>query len=194
MRRFFEAAGLALFSVTLMSCATMSVSSHVQRGIDFTRYRTYDLGPADALPTGDPRLDRDPFFRDHMEGAVIRQLTMKGFERPTSGSPDLLVHYHASITRRIDVDRTDREYGYCFDENCEIRTVEFEAGTLVLDIVDTHTNRVIWRGWAQRAVGDMLDNRDTMARRIDEAVARMLKRLPVGRIDVLPSRVGTGER
>ncbi len=194
MRRFFEAAGLVVSIVTLTSCATMSVSSHVQRGIDFTRYRTYDLGPADALPTGDPRLDRDPFFQDHMQGAVVRQMAAKGLEHSTSGTPDLLVHYHASITRQIDVNRTDREHGYCYDENCGVRTVEFESGTLVLDAVDTRTNRLVWRGWAQQAIGDMLDNRPKMARRIDAAVARMLERLPVGRIDAPRRDVGTGER
>jgi hypothetical protein len=157
----------------------MSVSSHVQPGLDFTPYRTYDWGPADALPTGDPRLDQDPFFQDHMQGAVEKQLATKGFERVTSGIPDLLIHYHANITQRIDVNRVDRNYGYCSDPEC-VSVVEFEAGTLVLDIVDTRTNRVIWRGWAQQALGDMLDNRDRMAAHIDKAVSRMLERLPRG--------------
>jgi hypothetical protein len=48
----------------------------------------------------------------------------------------------------------------------------------VIDIVDTRTNRVIWRGWAQDTVEGVLDNQDRMARKIDEAVTRMLARLP----------------
>ena len=96
----------------------------------------------------------------------------------TSGTPDLLIHYHASINQRIDVNRVDRRYGYCYGVDCPADVIEYEAGTLVLDIVDSRTNRVIWRGWAQDTVEGVLDNEDEMARQIDEAVTRMLARLP----------------
>jgi hypothetical protein len=158
-------------------CATMSVSSHVQRGLDITQYRTYDWGVADALPSGDPRLDGNRSFKDHLERAVEDQLKVLGFERSTSGSPDLLIHYHASIHQRIDVDRVDRAYGYCYDEQCLTRVIEYEAGTLVLDLVDGRTNRAIWRGWARFSVEDMLDNPGTMKRHVTKAVTRMLARL-----------------
>lgn len=39
----------------LSGCAAMTVSAHVERGIDFTAYRSYDWGPPDNLPVGDPR-------------------------------------------------------------------------------------------------------------------------------------------
>ena len=182
MRRRFLEVAVVFAALAVAGCATtMNVSSHVQSGLDFTQYHTYDWGPADALPTGDPRLDKDPFFRDHMQGAVEKQMAAKGFERAKLGTPpDLLIHYHANITQRIDVNRVDREYGYCYDENCQARVIEYEAGTLVLDIVDPHTKTVIWRGWAQDSVEDMLDNQDKMARKIDEAVRRMLERVPRG--------------
>jgi hypothetical protein len=156
----------------------MTVSSHVDRGIDFARYRTYDWGPADALPTGDPRLDKNPFFKDHVEGAVEKELAARGLEMSTSGTPDLRIHYHASINHRIDVNRVDRRYGYCYGVDCPSDVIEYEAGTLVLDFVDSRTNRVIWRGWAQNTVEGVLDNEDEMARQINEAITRMLARLP----------------
>jgi len=56
----------------------------------------------------------------------------------------------------------------------------YEAGTLVLDIVDTRTNDVIWRGWARDSVEGVLDNQDKMVRQISEAVERMLARLGPG--------------
>lgn len=179
MRRLL-AVILALFtSLITASCATtMTVSSHVERGLDFTPYRSFDWGPADALPTGDPRLDQDPFFRDHVQGAVEKELAARGIVLSASGTPDLLIHYHANIRQRIDVARIDRSYGHCPGTTCPPETIEYEAGTLVLDFIDARTNRLIWRGWAQKSVGDMLHDRDTMARTIDEAVTRMLKRLP----------------
>jgi hypothetical protein len=172
-------AAMVVLALAAPGCATMSISSHVERGLDVAQYRTYDWGPADALPIGDPRLDQNPFFKDHILGAVEKQMAAKGFERSTvDGRADLLIHYHAVINTRLDVNRIDQTYGYCFDEACRARVVEYEAGTLVLDIVDGRTNRVIWRGWAQDTVERILNNEDRMARQIDEAVRRMLARFP----------------
>ena len=58
MRRMGAPIILATTALVLTGCATMNVSSHVLRGADFTQYRIFEWGPADALPTGDPRLDR----------------------------------------------------------------------------------------------------------------------------------------
>ncbi len=172
---------VAVVSVAILiasGCATMSVSSHVDRSLNFAQYRTFDWGPADALPTGDPRLDRDSFFKDHVQGAVERGLSTRGLALASSGTPDLLIHYHAHISERLDVNRADRAYGYCSTADCPPETIRYEAGTLVLDVMDARTNKLVWRGWAQNSVGDMLRNRDRMAATIEQAVSEMLRQLP----------------
>jgi hypothetical protein len=178
MQRLLLSTAIGVVVLGLAGCATMSVGSHVERGLDFAQYRTYDWGPPDALPTGDPRLDKSPFFQDQFQGAVERHLAARGFEMTTSGTPDLRIHYHASITRRIEASRVDLDYGYCYDESCQARYIEYEAGTLVLDVVDSRTNRVVWRGWAQNSLEGVIDNPDRLARNIAEAVRRMIDRLP----------------
>jgi len=189
MSRLLRWTALAAFTVASTGCATMTVGSHLERGLDFTVYRSFDWGPTDALPTGDPRLDKDPFFKDHLEGAVEKQLALKGFERAAPGSADLLIHYHASINNRIDVNKMDSRYGYCYGEDCNATVVEYEAGTLVIDVVDARTKKVIWRGWAQDSVEDVLGNQTRMARQIDEAVIRMLESFPRGSGQVAPRPV-----
>jgi hypothetical protein len=154
----------------------MTVSSHVERGLDFTRYRTFGWGTPDELPTGDPRLDANPFFKDYLLGAVETQLGRRGLEMSTT--PDLLVHYHASVTRRLDVDHIDQERGYCYSSGCGAQISEYDAGTIVLDVVDARTNQVIWRGWAQDALSNMLDDRETLARAVETAVTRMMAQFP----------------
>lgn len=179
MLRIARPAAVAALAFAVAGCASMTVSSHFARGLDFTQYRTFGWGPPDALPTGDPRLDKDPFFQDQVQGAIEKQLASKGFKSVAAAEPpDLLIHYHASIRQRIDVNRTDQEYGYCAGDGCAIPIVGFEAGTLVLDIVDRRTNRVIWRGWAQDSLDDTLVDRDEMRRRIGRAVSKMLARFP----------------
>jgi hypothetical protein len=177
MRRLPLLAFLSTTALVAAACAPLAVSSHIDRGLDFTQYRTYQWGPADSLPTGDARLDKNPDFQDHMQGAVEKELAARGFEA-RSESADLMIHFHANVSERVDIDRVDRERGYCPSGNCSPNVFNYEAGTIVLDMVDGRTNRLVWRGWAQGRLEAFLDNPDAMARRINEAVGEMFKRFP----------------
>ena len=186
---------IALLTITgaaallLAGCATMRVSSYIERSADFAQYRTFGWGPADNLPTGDPRLDNNAIFRDYMEGAVERRLAAKGYARvPSDLVPDLVVHYHANISQRFFVDGLDRQY-HCTSYDCEPKTVEYEAGTLMIDITDTRTNRVVWRGWAQDSFDGVIDSQDRLADKVEEAVTRILAQLP--NAAALPALDGT---
>ena len=168
-----------LAAATLSACATsMTVGSHVAHDLDLSRFRTFDWGPADALPTEDARLAENPVFKDRVQGAIENGLAARGFQLIAPGeTADLLIHYHAHISQRINVLHADRAYG-CSQADCPPDLEEYEAGTLVLDFVDARTNTLVWRGWAQTRVEDMLHKPDVMANTINETVARILLRLP----------------
>jgi hypothetical protein len=192
MRRGLGLVVGAIAAVTLTGCASsMNVSSYVERGLDFTVFRSYAWGPADAVPTGDPRLDKNPFFQDHMQGAVEKQLAARGLQQVDT-SPDLLIHYHANITERMDVDRLHPPDVYCTVGDCRNGLRYYEAGTLVVDVIDARTNRLIWRGWAQENVEPSLEDSDRMERQINEAVSRMLERFPRGRAALDPPVAAAG--
>jgi hypothetical protein len=57
--------------------------------------------------------------------------------------------------------------------------VEYDAGTLILDVVDARSEKLVWRGWAQSSVDEMLNDRNEMAKTIQRGVEQMLSRLPV---------------
>ena len=178
MRRITGLTLAAIAATAISGCATMNVSSHVERGLDISRYQTYDWGPADALPTGDARLDKDPFFKDHVQGAVEksdgRQRSGFGDNRNVRPSNPLPREHQRAHRHRPG----RRQPRLLSREGCTPATVSYEAGTLVIDVLDARTNRLLWRGWAQNSVKGMLENQDTMARQIDEAAARMFERFP----------------
>jgi hypothetical protein len=169
-------AAVAVSTLALTSCAPVRVNSYLERGTDFSRYRTYNWGPPDSWTTGDPRLDNNPFFQELVRADVDKQLFGRGFEKTMSETLDLRLHYHVSFTQRIDANGIDAEYGYCDKYDCQ--PYVFEAGTLLLDFVDTRTNRVVWRGWAEGCVDGVIDNQQWLEQRVDEAVRRILARLP----------------
>lgn len=169
---------LALAALVLTGCATMSVNSYTERGIDFRQYRTYKFGPADTVSTGDPRLDNNPFFNQRVQADVDKELAARGFEK-TSTRPDLLVHYHVSISQRIEgtqVGDTLLERNDCDTRECG--PYVYEAGTLLIDFVDARTKRVVWRGWAEGSVDGLIDNQAWMEKRVDDSVRRILEKLP----------------
>jgi hypothetical protein len=179
MRRLFLRITVIASAAMLAGCATLGVGSHTDRGLVWSKYKTFEWGPADALPAGDPRLDKDPFFQDHVEGAIEKAMATHGFARSRGAErPDVLIHYHANVTERLDVDQIDRGFGYCSTADCEPRLARYEAGTLVVDIVDAASNVLIWRGWAQGSLGGVLGNRDRLRDRIDESVRQMFATLP----------------
>ena len=176
MRRLLTVMALTAFAA---GCAVMTVSSHIERNVNFAEYLTYDWGPPDNLPVGDPRLDNNPFFQDYLQGAIEKKLAARGYERALNGESDLLVHYHASVNQKVDVYEADAPYGYCYG-NCETRVVDYEQGTLVVDLVDRKTNKVVWRGWSQDAMNGVIDNQDRLERQVDEGVTKMMQLLPKG--------------
>lgn len=174
--------GIASSILAISGCATVRVSSHTERGLSWSQYRTFDWGPADPLPAGDPRLERDPYFQDRLQGAIEKQMAASGFARSAaSAQPDVLVHYHATIAERIDVDEIDRDRGYCATADCRPRVTRYEAGTLVVDIVDARTRRLIWRGWAQESLDGVLGNADRVRHSVDESITQMFSTFPPAR-------------
>jgi hypothetical protein len=184
LRQLGHAAAIAISAVVLTNCASVRVYAYLERGANLTRYHTYNWASDDRLSTGDPRLDNNSFFLERLQSDVERLLTARGFGKITTATPDVWLHYHASIDQRLDVDGADRKHGDCKD--CP--PTVYDAGTLMLDFVDARTNKLAWRGWAEGSLDGAIDNQDWMEQRIDEAVTRILTRLPRRLPPALPSQ------
>ena len=174
----FSTLGPDIVAISLLAgtmaagCAPLQVHSYAEPGVAF-HFHTYAWAVEDSVSTGDPRLDNNRFFSERVHQSVDRELAARGFEQTDSGTPDLLLHYHASVTQEIEINTTTDRFEHCV--NCG--TSVYNAGTLVIDLVDARTSRLVWRGWAER-VSAVIDNQDWMEETIDMTVARIMKRLP----------------
>lgn len=170
-------AATAALALVLAGCATMQVRSFVERGAQLRQYHTYAWGPARMQSTGDPRLDNNEFFDRRVRTAIERELARRGFDGASSASPDLLVRYHASVTQKIDLGDGDRQSAP--GSGTGDRAFVYDAGTLVVDLVDARRNRLVWRGWAEGSFEGAIDDQRWMESRIDDAVARIVRTLPM---------------
>jgi len=164
--------------LALAACATMSVSADIDPQADFSSYRTYAWDTTHVGPTGDPRLDNNPFFDSRVRSFVGDGLGASGLTVISPDSADLLIHYHANVRQRVEVYTVDSEYGYDYYGE-EDQLYEYEEGTLVLCVVEPQTGHVIWRGWVQTDVDGVMDDPELMEKRLAEAVRRVIEKFPL---------------
>jgi hypothetical protein len=58
------------------------------------------------------------------------------------------------------------------------KVIEYEEGTLILDIAEARSKRILWRGWAQTDVDGIMNDERMMEKRIAESVRKMIGQLP----------------
>jgi hypothetical protein len=169
----FAFGGLLVATLFAAGCATMRVGTYAARDADFSRYRTYAWAPADALPIGDARLENNPIFVDYLQGAVERGLGEHQLLLvPASAHPDLLVHFHGSVRQVFDVAAVDRAHEQ--GSTKDVAVIDYDEGTLILDMVDARTDHLVWRGWAIDSLSGIVDSHDRMEQKINKAVGKML--------------------
>jgi hypothetical protein len=163
-------------ALVVASCAPIRVNSYVTRDLDLRRYHTYAWAPPDTFTTGDPRLDNNTFFSERVQRAVDGQLRRRGFEKAGGGAPDFVVHYHARVEQRLETTQFRPGEPACERGDCGPSI--YDAGTLLIDFVDPRSNQLLWRGWAERGLTGVVDDQKWMEEAVDDAVRRIMERLP----------------
>ena len=52
------------------------------------------------------------------------------------------------------------------------------TGTVMFDLVETRTGRVVWRAWVEGSLDGVVNNQEWMERKIDDVVARLFEKVP----------------
>ena len=180
---------LVLFIVAAeFGCSSMKVTYDYDPGADFSTYRTFDWVAGPQEPTGDPRIDNQ-LTDIRIRMTVESQLTLKGYRRVASEKPDFYVSYYASLKDLLNMSSISHYAGFGVGERpgygggwpAGSRTVtdvqSYKEGTLILDVVDGGTDRLVWRGIAQAEVDPSRDPKERQER-IRKAVRDMLTHFP----------------
>ena len=181
MNRPLASVAVALgLAACVASCAPLRVNSYAAPAGDMRAYTTYAWDAADLGMTGDPRLDNNRIFTNRVQQAADAEMRFRGYEKRTRGTADMTLHVHARVEQQIDSALLD------VDRPCqqpECRSYVYDQGTLLLDVVDTRSQALIWRGWAERSLDGVVDNQDVMDQVIDRAVSAIFARLPVRHLE-----------
>ena len=146
----------------------MKVSTDYDRAANFSSFKTYSWRAGTPLP--------NPLNAERLVSAIDANLKAKGFTKVDSGGV-VTVTYQASAFYSVDVQSFQSGGPYSCWGGCTTSTTvtPVTIGTVIVDIVDTKANKMLWRGSATDTVsGDPKENEG----KIQEGVHRMFEKFP----------------
>ncbi len=167
---------LMLLNVLLGGCAGMAIEAEQDPAVTFNRYETYSWGSNQRAP-GDVRVTSA--LRAQIVDDIDRQLTGKGYLR-VNRDGDFSVIYRVTIEGETIVQTLDGYAGSVWTEDLArpvLALRRYEEGTLIIDIIDGESERLVWRGSAKAEVRQRVSIEDRSSR-VAEAVRKVLERFP----------------
>jgi len=186
-----QAAAMALCVGALgaTGCSEIRVDIESDPTASYAKFKTYDWMRQPAIETDDPRAD-DPRLGEWIRSAVESELQRKGYAAAGDGRPDFLLAHHVAIEQRLRESDLARRGPYTQSEVWDVRfgrersvperrsrPRSYEVGTLIVDVADAESNRLVWRGCARARVNERRKPEETQAR-IVRAVEKMFARFP----------------
>ena len=169
---------LAALSAVVLGCAAVyEVRYDYDPAADLAALKTYAHVPAPAQAEGRDRAKVSPLMDARVRASLDRALPPRGLTLDASGSPDLLVGYFLVLEERVDWTWVSGYWGWGWWAPPRPVPYTYEAGTLVVDLVDARTKKLLWRGSTSAALTPASDPERSQAR-IDRAVDRVLANWP----------------
>ncbi len=148
------------------------VKTDYDRGADFKQYKTYSW---EQVKT------RDALLVDRIKSSVNATLSAKGWTLVDSGGDVSVVAMEMTSNQQTLNTFYDgfgggwRWRGFGGLGEATTTTETYKVGTLVVDLFDTKTKNLVWRGTASEAISN---NSDKNIKNLGKAVEKMFKQFP----------------
>jgi len=164
---------IALSIAMILLASVVSVAQQVKtdfdRNANFAQYKTYSWSSVKT---------KDPLLVDRIKSAVNSTLTARGFTQVDSGG-DLSVtameitRNHQTLNTFYDGGFGGWRWGGFGDATTTTDT--YKVGTLVVDLFDTQSRELVWRG----SCSDTVSNKsDKNIKNLNNGVEKMFKHFP----------------
>jgi Domain of unknown function (DUF4136) len=165
--------GLVVLGLTLCSNRALaaSVQSDYDKSFDFSKFHTFAFKDQNRRPS-DP-LRTDNLTARRMQDAIAGNLIRHGFQEAPTRRPDFLVAFYRVSKERMEI--YDLDYGLPRGWRWrgfwgpDIETHYFVEGTMVVDVIDSQTNNLVWRGYSTDTV-----NIKKMDKQIDSGIEKLI--------------------
>ena len=189
---------LILMSIVigLSSCSTYDYYSVSNKPVNTSKYQTYAWIP-ESQSKASSAYNND-IATDKIVDAASAELNARGFQLQNK-APDLLIKYTAVVNKetktyeepvyynppprlspRVGYYRGRAIYYYAYNDPFPVyvgsraRRMQVKEGSIMIDIIERRTSKLIWRGWAE---GEVTDSQKAVED-IPEVIANIFKKLP----------------
>ena len=166
-RTILTATGFVLFAAGLFG---QQIRTDYDRGADFARYKTYSWEKVQT---------QDPLWVDRIKNAVSSELAAKGLMQVASGG-DLSIVAIEMTKNQQTLDTFYNGFGGGWrwgggfgDATTTVDT--YKVGTLVVDLFDATSKKLIWRGSASDTLADKSDKN---IQSLNKGVRKMFDHFP----------------
>ena len=171
-RRIFASTGIVLIFAT--ASLAQQVKTDYDREANFNQYKTYSWEKVQT---------QDSLWVDRIKEAVNTDLAAKGWTPVQSGGDISVVAIGTTQNQQTLDTFYDgfgggwrwRGFGGFGDSTTTVET--YKVGTLVVDLFDPKTKKLIWRGSASDALSNKSDKN---IRNLDKGVQKMFDHFPPG--------------
>jgi hypothetical protein len=171
-------AALGLLLVPAMAAA-QKVTYDFDKDENFASFKTY--AQKDGTKVGQPLID------ERIVNAIDAAMAAKGFKKADS-NPDVYVVYHVAFDKQKDISTFSSGYaggygpygwgwGGGFPTTSTTQVRDILVGTMVIDMADAKTNKVVWRGMGTKEV-DTTAKPEKRDKSITNAVNKIFKNYP----------------
>ena len=168
---------LSMAIASLAAAASLAeVKTDYDRTAEFSRYKTYSWGSVHT---------QNPLWVDRIKAAVSSALAAKGWTEVESGGDVSIMAMEMMKDHRTLNTYYDNfgggwgwRWGGGFGDGFGTSTTTeetYRVGTLVVDLFDTNTKKLIWRGSASDTLSDKSDKN---IKKLDKGVEKMFDHFP----------------
>jgi len=161
---------IATFFVFVAASFAQQVKTDYDRGADFSQYKTYSWEKVQT---------QDSLWIDRIKEAVNATLTARGLTPVESGGDIAIVAVEATQNQRTLNTFYDGFGGWGwrgFGDGLATTTVQNVAvGTLMVDLFDSQTKKLIWRGTSSETLSEKSDKNE---KKLEKSVDEMFKHFP----------------
>jgi hypothetical protein len=168
----------------LVACSPeIQVQTDFDPDYDLWTFKTFDWGQKVNIEEGKNPFHYNELNDKRIKSAVQNQLTSRGYLL-TDNQPDLILHYHIIVKDKSML--ATEPYGYNYSsywQRMEADIYSYREGTLILDLMDSKTNNLIWRGWAVSPLNSSYKPEE-IEKLIKTVVAKIFKKFPKTRVRI----------
>ncbi len=173
----------------LAGCSTLTVQTDYETTYDFSALNTY-AWLEDEAPSNDIRINNSLII-NRVVNAVNTSLQSKGYVLVDKDKADFYVNWFGGIKDKIRQETINSYYGYLgYDSGgrgyrgywpgyIRTYTYEYQQGTLIIDIADSKSKQLVWRGTGL----EYLEEKETpeeITQGINQIVTEILSSFPPG--------------